>query len=199
MIDKKMILKTINDLSKDNISVYDKPFNFKIINAKEIFIYVYKILLEKIEKRKFVFIPEYEQIINWLSDNNGKGLTLLGASGRGKSYIIRRVMPVIFRYNFNKNIKVISAYDITFDTKFPKIVAIDDIGTESLINNYGIKINKISEIIDKSEAEGKLILLSGNISPNDIINKYGEPIYDRLLNTTKIIKFSGQSFRRQYK
>jgi DNA replication protein DnaC len=199
MIDKKMILKTINDLSKDNISVYDKPFNFKIINAKETFIYVYKILLEKIEKRKFVFIPEYEQIINWLSDNNGKGLTLLGASGRGKSYIIRRVMPVIFRYNFNKNIKVISAYDITLDTKFPKIVAIDDIGTESLINNYGIKINKISEIIDKSEAEGKLILLSGNISPNDIINKYGEPIYDRLLNTTKIIKFSGQSFRRQYK
>ena len=45
----------------------------------------------------FVWLPEYDQIVDWMTNTNDKGLMLMGDCGRGKSLILNYVLPVLFR------------------------------------------------------------------------------------------------------
>lgn len=43
------------------------------------------------------WLPEYDQVAEWLSDNQGQGLLCIGACGRGKTVITRDVLPWLFK------------------------------------------------------------------------------------------------------
>ena len=43
------------------------------------------------------WLPEYEEVARWLSDNQGKGLLCIGNCGRGKTVITRDVLPLLFK------------------------------------------------------------------------------------------------------
>ena len=58
---------------------------------REIFTFVDQTIAE------FEFIPEYEEIINWMCDTKGKGLLLMGSCGRGKSIIINGLIPILMK------------------------------------------------------------------------------------------------------
>ena len=74
-------------------------------------------------------------------------------------------------------------------------IIIDDIGAESMAGNYGEKIDLVSEIIDKCEKYKRLVILTTNLSPNEITERYGHRTYDRLKGITRSIKFNGDSLR----
>ena len=42
-------------------------------------------------------LPEYDEIIDWMTNTDDKGLMLMGDCGRGKSVILNYVLPVLFR------------------------------------------------------------------------------------------------------
>ena len=76
------------------------------------------------------------------------------------------------------------------------IIYIDDIGTESYSVKYGEKRFAFPEIVDEAEKKGKLLILSTNLSLDEIAQKYGERTMDRLVSITARVKFQGASLRK---
>ncbi len=48
---------------------------------------------------KYKWLPAYDRIADWLSDNKGRGLLCIGTSGLGKTLICQRILPVILGSN----------------------------------------------------------------------------------------------------
>ena len=44
------------------------------------------------------WLPEYDEVAEWLADNQGKGLMLIGDCGRGKTIITQQIMPLLFQH-----------------------------------------------------------------------------------------------------
>lgn len=167
--------------------------HFSIDNAAEAF---------KIAFTEFVptyqHIKEYDEVIKWLSNNEGKGLFMYGTRGRGKTIIAKYVIPALLLAYHSK---VVNYYDIQdFKTKYDeiitkKIIALDDIGTEEVIVNYGNRVEPFSEIMDIVEKKSKMIIITSNITEKQLIERYGMRILDRLKATTTRVLFTGESFR----
>ena len=151
-----------------------------------------------LEGKKALWIDTYNEVAEWLQDNEGKGLLLYGDCGRGKSILSRYIIPaILLKYHG----KVVNVSDITGMNKNidevlnKKIVSLDDIGTEGESNVYGNKRLAFSEIVDEAEKQGKLLIISTNLTGEQIASKYGERIFDRLGKITKRVLFTGKSLR----
>ena len=108
----------------------------------------------------FEFLPEYEAIIDWMTNTRGMGLLLTGDCGRGKSTILTGVIPVLLYQATGLVVRPIHSeqfeqtcaaswpnagkdprnIDYLCNTYFP---IIDEIGIEPLINDYGEKYERI--------------------------------------------------------
>lgn len=146
-----------------------------------------------------VWLDEYEQVAEWLSNNEGRGLLCVGNCGRGKSVICQQVLPIIFKHWHGLVVNTITAIEL--NEKFNeyrqyKILSIDDIGTEPVANHYGEKRNYIQEIIDEAERKQKLLILSTNLSEDELKTKYDIRTMDRLRKLTTPVVFAGESLRK---
>lgn len=152
----------------------------------------------------YQWLPEYDLVADWLSDNNNKGLMLFGANGRGKTVICEKIFPIIFRYYLNMDFYMIDAINLseyyTIQTDYFYLTSsipliIDDIGAESFASEYGEKRDLVSEIIDLSEKRSRLVILTTNLTPQEIEERYGLRTLDRLKSIVRAIKFHGESLR----
>ena len=149
---------------------------------------------------KAVWLPEYEQVAEWLSDNKGLGLLCAGDCGRGKSVICQKVIPVIFQFIHKKIMNTCTAIELNalFDEyKQYKILSVDDIGTEPVANRYGEKHNVVQELVDLAERKQKLLVFSTNMNERQLKEIYDIRTVDRLRALTKPIIFNGKSLRGQ--
>ncbi len=148
--------------------------------------------------KQFEFIPEYEQIIDWMMDNKGQGLFLTGDCGRGKSNIIQSVIPVLIHMTTAKIIKTYHAEDIPeriHQMVNLKMIAIDELGTEPLCNDFGEKYEGFNKIINKAEMYIRFLMISTNLNSKQILDRYGERALERIGRLCKVIKFQGNSLR----
>ena len=145
------------------------------------------------------WLNEYDEIARWLSDNQGRGLLCFGNCGRGKTLICARILPLVLSHYCRKIISCYDAQQMNADIDTVKrnhIIYIDDIGTESYSVKYGEKRFAFPEIVDEAEKKGKLLILSTNLSLDEIAQKYGERTMDRLVSITARVKFQGASLRK---
>jgi len=146
---------------------------------------------------KYKHLPEYDEVIKWLSDTEGKGLFLLGNCGRGKSIIITGVLPLIFNAKKGKILKPIAARKLHKVTEYKTpFIVIDDIGTEEIVNDYGTKIDAVENAIFEAEDDLKMLLLTSNLDASSIKERYGERIYDRIKRLCKVVFMRGESLRK---
>lgn len=153
----------------------------------------------------YEWLPEYDKVVDWLTDNDRRGLLVFGSNGRGKSVICTKILPVIFKFYLKLDYFYVDAADLSICNRneldyynlhySQSPIIIDDIGVESITGNYGEKTDLVSEIIDKCEKYNRLVILTTNLSPNEIIERYGHRTYDRLKGITRSIKFNGISLR----
>lgn len=168
--------------------------NFQVANAKEVMQASLRHFLGD-----FTWIPEYDKVAAWLSNNNGRGILLSGTNGVGKTVICQRVIPAIFLRCFGK---VVSCYDYSelnrcADEVLGKsIISLDDIGNEEMGNSYGNKRWVFPEIMDLAEKRGNLVIISTNLKGDDILSKYGVRTYERLIATTVRVVLNHKSFRK---
>lgn len=146
-----------------------------------------------------VWLDEYEQVADWLSDNKGKGLLCVGNCGRGKTVICQQVLPIIFQHWHRLIMNTTTAIEL--NNKFEefkqyKIISIDDLGTESVANDFGTRRNFVQELIDEAERKQKLLILSTNLNEKELTEKYDIRTMDRLRSLTKVVIFSGKSLRK---
>ena len=146
-----------------------------------------------------VWLDEYEQVAEWLADNKGKGLLCVGNCGRGKTVICQQVLPVIFQHWHRLIMNTTTAIELKdrFDEfKQYKIISIDDLGTESVANDFGTRRNFTQELIDEAERKQKLLILSTNLNEKELTEKYDIRTMDRLRALTKVVIFNGESLRK---
>ncbi len=149
--------------------------------------------------RTFEFLPEYKNIIDWMTDTKGKGLVLTGDVGRGKTNIVFYVIPLIFFHYQNKIINTVHADELEekisiLSTK--KMIALDEMGVEPIASNYGAKYEVINKLFNMAESKSKLLFISTNMSGQQILERYGERTLDRIKRLCKVIKFHGESMRK---
>lgn len=188
----------LKQMQAHGMKVPENKVNISIPEAKEALKSTLKAFLE-LEGSKPLWLKEYDEVSDWLSDNNGKGLFMFGNCGRGKTLLGRYIIPaILLQYEG----KVVTCYDAQeMNTKIDevlkkKIISIDDVGTEDILMQYGNKRLAFLEVIDSVEKEGKLIILTSNLNHEQIIEKYGERTMDRIIATTKRIVFTGKSLRK---
>ncbi len=172
-------------LSDTGYRVLPQSIRFGIKDARRL---LYEGLCCCCENAKW--LKEYDNISEWLQDNNGKGLSLIGGCGVGKTLIGAHIIPVLLNAYCRKIVNVFSANDMNTKTNevlAKPIVYIDDVGVEFTKNEYGNKREVFSEIVDCAEKEGKILMFSTNLTTDKLKERYGDRTFDRLRAITKCI------------
>ena len=155
--------------------------------------------LKHYEGDKAKWLSEYEDVAKWLTNNEGRGLLCYGNCGRGKSLICWKILPLLIHYYHRK---VVSCYDSQQmnadidEVKSKHLIYIDDVGTENVSIKYGERRLAFPEVVDEAEKRGKLLIITTNLSLDELAQKYGERTMDRLVAITKRVKFIGESLRK---
>ena len=132
-----------------------------------------------------------------MTNTQGKGLLLTGDIGRGKSNIIRYVIPVLFHLK-GKVVKSVHSSNIKKeldDLINRRYIAIDEVGEEPTTVDYGERFEAFNRVVNAAEDDIKMLFISTNLSGKELDDRYGSRTIDRLERLCKIVKFSGESLR----
>lgn len=177
-----------------------------------LFRYVFRMVDGTIDE--YEHLPEYDEVIDWMTDTSDKGLLLIGDCGRGKSVILNYVLPVLFRMK-GRTLRVVHAQDLHKEHPFQQggsyyrrpetyldllersaFPAVDELGVEGLVNDYGEKTEGFNLILNAAERFHRPVFVSTNLTEEQLLNRYGERTTDRLTHLCRTIHFKGESMRR---
>lgn len=170
-----------------------------------------------------LFFISYFSDYNHLADLGGKphkGMFIYGNYGTGKSLFFEILEEV---YKTSKNpayyIKTINTIDlidkVTNQLSRPNQLApndksileinttgtkhFEDLGAERKLIHFGNNFEVMSEILqlryNNSKSRGKTFITS-NLSPDQVRKRYGNRVYDRMLEMFNIIEMKGNSRRK---
>ena len=146
-----------------------------------------------------VWNDEYEDVCNWLTDNNGRGMLVIGTCGTGKTLICGKIIPVLINCLCNLIVYPYNSQDMNQrldDIKSKHLIYIDDIGIENISNQYGNKRMAFPEIVDDAEKNSKILIGTSNLSIEELQEKYGIRTIDRLRAIVDVVVFTGTSLRK---
>lgn len=175
-----------------------KRIELKISDARTVLWQAFRFFASQ-EGVRAEWLPEYEQIAAWLTNNEGRGLFMFGNCGRGKSLLGRYVLPAILLQYMRKVVSVYDMLDLNRDIDGAlrkHIISLDDVGTEELSVKFGEKRQAFAEVMDAAEKYGKLLIISTNLSLEDLRQRYGDRVIDRIRRTTRRVAFNGKSLRK---
>lgn len=187
--------KTIEGLRQVGFNPMPNKVSISIPNAKSLLLAG----LRHFEGVSAQWLGEYEEIVKWLENNEGKGLLCYGNCGRGKSLICWKIIPLLMNHYHHKIVSCYDAQEMNADideVKSKHIIYIDDVGTENVSIKFGERRLAFPEIVDEAEKKGKLLIITTNLSLDELAQKYGERTMDRLVAITKRVKFVGNSLRK---
>lgn len=158
------------------------------------------------------WLPCYDEVAAWLSDNHSRGLLCIGPCGLGKTLIVQNIIPVIIYRHLNNSYRpnVYSALEMNEKIKDivkQRLVVIDDVGTEPAVKiDYGERSSPFLKLCDAAEKQGILLMMTanlrtthgvdkqGNLIPS-IEDRYGDLVLSRLRSVVKIVQFKGKDMR----
>ncbi|MBQ2322847.1 MAG: ATP-binding protein [Bacteroidales bacterium] len=140
-------------------------------------------------------LPQYAEVAEWLADNQGRGLLLCGTCGQGKTILGRYVLPRLLLEMHSKIVHPVDAQAMNSQLSEMlnfHIISIDDIGTEpqSQFRNCAF-----ADLVDRAEKKGGLMIITTNLNGEQLRERYGDRVLDRLRGLTRQVYFTGQSFR----
>lgn len=192
-------MEITEEMRSYGISVPSSKVDIQINNASAVFWNALDDVLSAFGETP-VHSKDYEGIINWLSNNNKKGLIIMGSVGRGKTLIARFVIPLILNRcirktaSFNSMVKLRTLKDIQ-EAISSKIIVLDDLGVEDVVSEYGNKIDAFSMIVDEAEKENKLLIITTNLNKSLLLSKYKDRAFDRLMSMCEVVVLKGNSLR----
>ncbi|MBQ7798359.1 MAG: ATP-binding protein [Clostridia bacterium] len=137
-------------------------------------------------------------------------ITMSGGTGTGKTFLlecmaselINRGFNVMFTTSFALNDEC-RKYHFSLPSKVNEfmdcdVLIIDDLGTEPLLKN--ITLEYLYNIINIRQKRYKPTLISTNLMPDDILNRYDERIHSRLSHKmmTLNIQFGNNDMRKKF-
>lgn len=174
--------------------IVSPPIHFQISNAKN---WMQHGLFHWLgDKAKWM--NEYDQVADWLTDNNGRGLLCMGNCGRGKTLLCTKIIPPILLATDNRVLQSFTMQEVAthLDSLLTKrILCLDDVGTEADSVKYGERRQPFVELVDSAERNNGILVITTNLTAQEIAAKYGERTLDRLRALTKLVHFKGESMR----
>ncbi|MEG0873262.1 MAG: ATP-binding protein [Clostridia bacterium] len=139
-----------------------------------------------------------------------KNLLFVGNTGLGKTFIanciakevidngktvVYQTAPILmdkvieYKFSYNKSGIQKEQYDKIFEVD---LLIIDDLGTETMSN---VKFTELFNIINTRLLKNKKILISTNLTLNELYKEYDERVMSRLIGNFTICKFIGDDIR----
>ena len=192
------MLLSQSNIKFENLANFDKA-NFEIYSAK------HKQDIEKIYKLMQEFCAKFP------ITNNKTKIVFSGGTGTGKTFLLECVSAELLRKGhfvyyttaFNLNNQLLNYHIAPLEEKHGIInsflecdcLIIDDLGTEPIRKN--VTLEYLFAIISERAINSKHTIISTNLNPEDILNRYGERIYSRLMDKTNsvVIPFPGNDLR----
>lgn len=194
----------MNNLDEENFETFDFGYYSSKVDAEKFG--MDKSPLENIKSIKKVS----ENFCNNIDSKNEKNLLFIGNTGLGKTFLANSIasavmkkgktvvyqtapilMDVVLEYKFatNKDNSNKEQYNKVFDVD---LLIIDDLGTETMISH---KITEFFNIINTRLINNKKIIISTNLTLNELYKKYDERLVSRLIGNFTICKFIGEDIR----
>ncbi len=145
-----------------------------------------------------------------LEDVSQKNLLFTGSTGLGKTFlancvaseaikqgksVIYQTAPILldkmvdYKFKFNKTETEREEYEKIFDVD---LLIIDDLGTEAM---NSAKFSELFNILNTRLLKNKKILISTNLTPQEIKREYEERIFSRFVGDFLICRFVGEDIR----
>ena len=148
------------------------------------------------------WLDAYDEVADWLTDNEGKGLLCRGTCGLGKTVICAQLMPLILNHYCRKIVPVYEAAELgkrADEVLSRHLMVIDDVGMESPSVEYGNRRDIFSELVYKAENDGKLLIITTNLPYTggtvNMATRYGVRTVSRLRGMVKTVTFRGEDMR----
>lgn len=162
--------------------------------------------LENIELIKKISIEFCKNI----KSDKQKNLLFTGNTGLGKTFlsnciakeviekglnVVYQTSPILmdqildYKFSYDKTSEQKEKYNKIFNVD---LLIIDDLGTETMNNN---KFTELFNIINTRLLNNKKMVISTNLTLNDLYNRYDERILSRLIGNFTVCKFIGDDIR----
>ena len=194
----------INKLDEENFETFDIGFYSNKSNKEK-----YGIDKSPLENIKCIKDISIEFVKN-IDDIEQKNLLFTGNTGLGKTFlanciakdviesgktVVYQTAPVLmdkvieYKFSYDKTGEQKEQYNRIFDVD---LLIIDDLGTETMSNN---KFTELFNIINTRLLKNKKILISTNLTLNELYKQYDERVISRLIGNFTICKFIGEDIR----
>jgi len=196
MITEERFRREIEEARKDNIDYDPQTFHLAIPNSKDTLMNGMRAVIHQ----DVVWLPEYDRIAEWLSNNHKKVLLLIGPPGVGKTVITMKVIPMILHIYYKRILSCFQSTELVNRKAYEEVIlyrniVIDDVGIEGVYNDFGNPHVVFSEIVDAIEKRGALLIATSNLTINEIKAKYGLRTYDRLRAHMALVVIKEKSLR----
>ncbi len=152
-------------------------------------------------------IVNQKELIKLLKESP-KGLNVLGPVGIGKSWAFEQVFKTsqkiwsandissLYARNGMQGIEDIFKYQL--DGRLPLII--DDIGTEIIMANYGVKLDVVEWLILQCYNAKTKMYFTTNLTLDALTKRYGQRVVDRIKEVSYTVVLKGTNYReKEYK
>lgn len=188
-----------------------QKFNIEIFDNKEKFPIAPGVNVTQREQMEMI-LEDVQAFIKEFDEPETKSLIFYGGTGLGKSFLcsaiakdmMDRGKSVIY-HTSNELVQMMEMYTFNKENFFKEhiiedyrdldeveLLIIDDLGAE-LTNNF--VRTSLFNILNSRILKKKKTLISTNLSPEELAEKYEERIFSRLIVYTEMYKFVGQDLR----
>lgn len=176
-------------------------------------------VMAEVERRQMKFAEnealdkQLSLMAEWLTTNDHRFCLLLcGKCGNGKSTLVKAFQNLLnllgLRDEYGNTIgfSIVDAREIAWMCRDRhqewralsrrNMLAIDDLGTEPVeIQDYGNHLNPVIDLLYKRYDEQLFTIITTNLTPKEIRERYGERIADRLNEMAFRIVFDNDTYR----
>lgn len=150
--------------------------------------------------------------VNNFPKNTRCNFIIAGPTGVGKTFALECLTSEILKKGYTANFLTafqLNSQFLKYHTCFdankqsylnlllePDLLVIDDLGTEPMLNN--VTNEYLYLVLSERMLKHKATIISTNLEPNNLLDRYNERIFSRLTDKTKsiLIKLDGDDLRR---
>lgn len=158
----------------------------------------------EVEKRGNIVLDDYtdkiEKVTRWLKNSPKRGLLLMGSVGNGKSTMLHTIKYLIgYKASLSDAIDIYDYFKQhgTMRLWNEYLVIIDDLGAEPVrCTNYGEEHNPLAKLLLHRYDKQLTTIIATNLNLQDIQDRYGDRVLDRMYEMFDVIIYKRESYRR---